>query len=89
MPITLVEGEQRELDVQLSPVPVEPARLFGYITDAETGDPIASAVVRLFQSGIEIYYEATDINGYYDIAGITPGAYDGLIEAAGYIEQTF
>jgi protocatechuate 3,4-dioxygenase beta subunit len=89
MPITLVEGEQRELDVQLTQIPSEPARLFGYITDAETGLPIAHAEVHLFQGGIEMYYETTGDDGYYIITNIIPGAYDGLVTAAGYIEQNF
>lgn len=86
MPITLQPGEDRPLSVQLTPIPVEPARLFGYVTD-DTGAAIAGAVVEL--SGAFVYSGVTDGTGYYQITGIVPGTYDGLVTAAGYIDYPF
>jgi len=45
MSIILGPGEQRELDVALRPALIPNATLFGYITDGETGKPIAGALV--------------------------------------------
>ncbi len=88
MSITLVEGQQRELNVQLTPEPVEPARLFGVIINQSTGLPVSGAVL-LFQGGVQMYGEVTDSNGYYDIPNIEPGVYDGLVQAEGYLNYPF
>ena len=85
MPITLQEGEQRQLDVQLTPIPPEPATLSGYVTDAMIAAPIAGALVQL--SGDYEYSATTNSEGYYQILDIVPGVYGGLVSAAGY--ETF
>ena len=86
MPIILQPGDEYPLSVQLTPIPVEPARLSGYVTD-DTGAPIHGALVEL--SGAYYYSAPTDITGYYNITNIVPGTYDGLVTAAGYIDHPF
>ena len=73
MPIVLNPGEQRQLDVQLTPLPVESARLWGYVTNAATLAPIAGATVKLI--GDQTYQQSTNIDGLYDIHPIVPGTY--------------
>jgi len=73
MPIVLNPGEQRQLDVQLTPLPIEPARLWGYVVHADTLAPVAGATVKLI--GDQTYQQATDIAGLYDISPIIPGTY--------------
>lgn len=87
MAITLSEGEIRQLDVQLRPIPLEPARLHGYVTDFDTGAAIAGAHVEL--DGPYYYSALTNADGYYDIAGIAPGTYNGLVSADGYESYAF
>lgn len=73
MPITLSPGEQRSLDIQLTPLPIEDARLWGYVTDADTGLPIVGATVKL--TGVDTYQQTTLSDGAYDIYPIIPGTY--------------
>ena len=85
MPIILGPGEQRELDVALTPAVIPNATLFGYITDHETGKPIASALVQLSGG----YSAVTNSNGYYQISNIIPGSYSGQVSADGYEPAAF
>ena len=87
MPITLAAGETRQLNISLTPVyvPPQPARLWGYVKDANTGYPIAGARVEL----IGLAYGLTDANGMYDISNIPAGTYSGKVSAAGYEDYTF
>ena len=73
MPIVLSPGEQKQVDVQLTPLAVEPARLFGQVTNADTLAPVAAATVKLI--GAQTYQQSTDIEGIYDISPIIPGTY--------------
>jgi len=84
MPIILGPGEQRELDVALTPALIPNATLFGYITDGETGKPIAGALVQLSGG----YSSSSNSNGYYQLE-VPPGSYSGQISAAGYESYTF
>jgi len=85
MPITLGPGEQRELNVALTPTPIPNASLFGYVTDADGGEPIAGALVQLSGG----YSATTNSQGYYQILNIVPGSYSGQVTAAGYEPYTF
>ena len=87
MPITLGPGEERQLDIGLTPIPVPNASLFGYITDADTLLPIVGALVELIGAGD--YSTITNSDGYYQILEIAPGVYSGQITAAGYEPATF
>ena len=73
MPIVLGPGEQRSLDVHLTPLPEEAARLYGFVHEAVIYTPIVGATVTLV--GTVTYQGITGADGYYDISPIDPGAY--------------
>lgn len=73
MSITLSPGEQRQLNVQLTPLPIEDAQLWGQVTDAHTLAPVAGATVKLI--GDQPYQQITNGEGLYDIYPIIPGTY--------------
>jgi|GEM_PF-2428389 len=83
MAITLAPGEQRQLNVQLTPVVEELAALFGVVTDDQTGAAVAGATVQITGTGGG-YQSTTDMNGAYDILHIEPGSYDGMITHPDY-----
>jgi len=83
MAITLGPGEQRLLNVQLTPVPPDPARLYGRVTNSQTGGGVAGAVVQITGTGGG-YQGVTNSTGNYDIPGITPGTYDGMVTHPDY-----
>jgi protocatechuate 3,4-dioxygenase beta subunit len=87
MPIILAPGEQRQLNVGLEPIIVPNASLFGYVTDADDGSPIAGALIELL--GPYNYSAVTNSSGYYAIANIVPGTYNGQVTANGYIPFAF
>jgi len=74
----LYEGNN-QLNVQLTPIAAPVANLYGVVTDAETGAPLAGVKVTL--GGLVIY---TDANGAYGFAGLTPGSYTITFEKEGY-----
>lgn len=76
--IILYEGNN-ELNVALSPVPPPVANLYGVVTDAETGYPIAGVKVTI--DGLVTY---TDANGRYAFEGLAPGSYTSTFEKEGY-----
>lgn len=88
MPITLAAGEQRQLNVSLTPAVVLPAALYGYVTDSVTKRAIAGAVVEIVGTG-GTYRDTTDTAGFYEIVGITPGTYSGQVSATGYNPASF
>ena len=57
----------------------------GQITDALTNEPIAFADVLVMGTDKGI---STDLDGYYEITGLTPGLYDVRASYLGYEEQT-
>lgn len=73
MPITLSPGEQKSLDVPLTPLPIEAARLYGFVHEAVIYTPIVGATVTLV--GNATYQGTTGTDGYYDIPNIEPGTY--------------
>jgi len=87
MPITLAAGETRQLNVSLTPVyiPPQPARLWGYVKDINTGYPITGARVEL----IGLAYDLTDASGMYDLTNIPAGTYSGKVSATGYEDYPF
>jgi protocatechuate 3,4-dioxygenase beta subunit len=71
MTVQFNEGETKELNVGLQPIPVEPASLVGQVVDAETSDPIAGVLVEI----LGLTSVSTGIDGTYSIIDITPGSY--------------
>ena len=57
--------------------------IFGYVTDASTGQPIANAAVTV--EGVGTVY--TDTQGYYEIS-VQPGTYTVTAQASGYYSQS-
>ena len=85
MSITFVEGESKSLNVGMTPVPLVPASLHGYVTDAETGGAVGGARVEL----IGLSYATTNSTGYYEITDIPPGTYSGKVTHPDYYDYTF
>ncbi len=56
-------------------------KIYGYVYDAETGEPIAGAIVGIVQTGDVTY---TDENGYYEFNNVDPGTYVVGVVAEGY-----
>jgi len=74
--ITLREG-LNELNVTLTPVPPPLATLYGVVTDAETGAPLAGVSVSLWDPAETelLASTTTDSYGSYRLENILPGNY--------------
>ncbi|GEM_PF-4293390 len=75
--VVISMGEVMELNFTLEEIP---GIVWGYVRDAD-GKPIVQATVEI--AG-EAYTTTTDINGYYKLAGVTPGIYALRIYKSGY-----
>jgi hypothetical protein len=66
------------------------AAVQGIVSDAVTARPLAGAGVTLEQAGGLARSAATDRNGFFQVVGLTPGAYQLRIRVAGYsaLEET-
>jgi protocatechuate 3,4-dioxygenase beta subunit len=71
MAVLFGEGETKQLDVALVPIPVEPASLVGQVMDNDTGQPIAGVLVEIVGLGST----TTAADGTYGISDIPPGSY--------------
>lgn len=84
MPITLEPGANKHLPVHLTPLPPELATLYGKVTDADSPTvPVVGAVIQITGPG-GTYSDTTDGNGDYEITGIEPGIYDGIVTHPDY-----
>ena len=63
-------------------------KLYGNITDQESGEPIIFANVVLMQNGIFITGGETDFDGNYNIPDIPPGTYNVKISQIEYSSKT-
>lgn len=79
----LYEGDN-ELNVQMIPILPPMANLYGAITDAETGAPLAGVKVAISQPGVIIGERYTDSGGYYLFEGLAPGEYNVVFSKDGY-----
>ena len=62
----------------------------GIVTDIRTDKPIAGANVTVIHTDTEnIYRVVTDANGYFEVTGLSFGNYTVLIEAEGYLNQSY
>lgn len=76
--ITLYEGNN-VLNVQLVPIAVPVATLYGLVTDAETGYALQGVKVT-----VDSLVAYTDSSGYYSFTGLSVGAHTIKFERAGY-----
>jgi protocatechuate 3,4-dioxygenase beta subunit len=76
MPVTLTTGLNR-FDVSLISIA---STLWGYVTDKNTNQPIAGALVQVG----DVASGYTDNDGKYTISSIPPGTYSIQISATGY-----
>lgn len=81
MPITLNPGEARELNVLLTAVIVN-GQLYGYVTDAASGDPISGALIEM--AGPQGYNGVSNALGYFEINDVLAGDYTVTVSATGY-----
>ncbi|MEH7024219.1 carboxypeptidase-like regulatory domain-containing protein, partial [Priestia megaterium] len=86
--VTLTPGETEIVNFALTP---NPASLSGIVTDAQTGSPIAGALVQVFVVGTTIPVKSTltDATGQYLISGLEEGEYRVVISADNYGTQPF
>lgn len=71
MTVQFSEGEIKELNVGLQPLPVEPASLVGQVTDITTALSIPGVLVEL----VGLTSTTTAADGMYSIINIPPGSY--------------
>jgi hypothetical protein len=71
MPIQFSEGETKQLNVSLTPIPPVPATLMGQVLDAATSTAIAGVLVEI----VGLASTTTAANGAYSIPNIPPGSY--------------
>ena len=64
------------------------ANASGTVLDAETSSPLEEVLVELLQNTSVRYTATTDVNGYYEFAGIDAGDYVVIYSQSGYISQT-
>ena len=64
---------------------LSPAKLFGYVKNARTSEPVPGAKVSIPELNKSA---TTNSDGYYEITDIDPGAYEARCEADGYFPLT-
>lgn len=72
-------------DFRLKPAP---GNVTGTVTRADTGDPIANALVTIKSGATTVASATTDQNGQYTITGVDGGTYQATASAAGFSPQT-
>jgi hypothetical protein len=71
MTVIFSEGETKEINVGMEPIPPVLASLVGQVIDAETSEPIAGVLVEI----LELTSITTASDGTYSITDIPPGSY--------------
>ncbi|MEH7590533.1 carboxypeptidase regulatory-like domain-containing protein [Priestia megaterium] len=86
--VTLTAGQTHTVPFTLAP---NPASLSGIVTNAQTGSPIAGALVQVFVVGTTIPVKSTltDGTGQYLVSGLAEGEYRVVISADNYGTQPF
>ncbi len=72
-------------DFRLKPAP---GNVAGTVTRADTGEPIANALVTIKSGTTTVASATTDQNGQYTITGVDGGTYQATASAAGFSPQT-
>ncbi|MEH7320267.1 carboxypeptidase regulatory-like domain-containing protein, partial [Priestia megaterium] len=84
--VTLTPGETEIVNFALTS---NPASLSGIVTDAQTGSPLAGALVQVFVVGTTIPVKSTltDATGQYRISNLSVGTYNILFSSKDFIDQ--
>jgi 5-hydroxyisourate hydrolase-like protein (transthyretin family) len=82
------ENETLVVNVSLYPRPVENSVVCGYVTDNETGDPIAGVFVNLTWVDEYVLFNSTStgVDGFYSMC-VAAGSIDLCFEAKGYFKH--
>jgi len=80
MTVHFSEGELKELNINLQPIPPAPASLEGQVIDADTSSPLGGVLVEIVGLGSV----TTASNGTYSIQNIPPGGYTVRFSKEGY-----
>ena len=84
--ITLEEGEEKQYDAKLEKEEEENSKIYGYVTDKDTEEPIEEARVHVYNKNKD-YYAQTDEGGYYEVICYA-GHYTIEVERSGYKKYT-
>lgn len=96
--VTVTGGDEKSnINFAIPPVPETGSRISGKVTDNDTGDPIAGAIVSVCSTSpfgraigfADIYITATEADGNYIVGGIPAGEYIVTGWARGYIAEFF
>ncbi len=82
---TVLAGVLTVVDFALSS---NPGTISGTVTDANTTNPIAGALVEVFNGSILLGFTDTDVSGNYTILDLAPGSYTVTASADGYQTKT-
>ncbi|MDW7650497.1 MAG: carboxypeptidase regulatory-like domain-containing protein [Bacillota bacterium] len=74
-------GETKIVDILLQP---NPGAIVGLITDVQTGEKIAGAVINVFQGGMLFATISTDEDGEFFVENLPPGNYIVTARAASF-----
>ncbi|MED4456368.1 carboxypeptidase-like regulatory domain-containing protein, partial [Metabacillus fastidiosus] len=83
--VTLTAGETETVNASLTP---NPAAITGTVADAFTGNPIANALIQVFNSqGILINSTLSDNNGQFTVSGLPEGTLTVQASANNFASQ--
>ena len=86
----LVATNATPANLALPTDPNVPESIYGNVTDAATGKPVAGVNVRLWANGTQTFIASTtDANGNYQILGVTPGKYQMQFTKSGNYQTTW
>ena len=85
---SVVVGPDETITLDFS-LPLQPARVSGRITSAQTGEPILNTLIRLLDvNGVIVASTQTDVNGNYLIEGFPSGTYTLVIRNESFQRQS-
>jgi large repetitive protein len=85
---TIIGGPGDSLSATLNLVP-NPGHINGYVTNLTTGDPIANAVVQLYNfASVLVQTAVSNQFGEYAFSGVSPGGYIVVANAADFGPET-
>ncbi len=72
--VTVVKNKGTEVDIPLDKVPPETARIFGYVYDDETQEPLEDADITVYNERDHYNYTYSDSDGFYEM-NVPPGKF--------------